>query len=150
MTDSFGLRGVHDEQLSRIKGLGGEKSRLGIAALMWISHSERLLEVDELCHALGVDIGLVDLDDDNVPSIKTLLACCQGLVVVDQEDSTVRLIHFTLQEYLRAHPELFGKAHATMAETCLTYLNSRQVKALSASPSPDPRETPFLEYSSLY
>src|SRR5205807_5511170 len=91
-----------------------------------------------------------DLDADNVPSIGILLACCQGLVVVDKEASTVRLIHFTLQEYLRAHPELFGTAHSIMAETCLSYLNSRQVKALSASSSPNLRDTPFLEYSSLY
>ena len=79
-----------------------------------------------------------------------MLACCQGLVAVDKEGSTARLIHFTLQEYLRAHPELFGAVHSTIAETCLSYLNSQQVKALSTSPSPDLQGTPFLEYSSLY
>ena len=63
--------------------------------------------------------------------------------------SSVKLIHFTLQEY-RAHPELFGTAHSIMAETCLSYLNSHHVKALSTSPSPDLQGTPFLEYSSLY
>jgi len=150
MTDGLGLGGAYSETLSRIKGQGGEKSRLGMAALMWISHSERPLKVDELCHALGVEIGSLDLDGDNVPSIATLLACCQGLVSVDGEVSTIRLIHFTLQEYLRAHPELFGRAHATIVETCLIYLNSPQVKALSTSPSRDLRDTPFLEYSSLY
>jgi len=133
-----------------VKGQGGEKSKLGMTALMWISHSERPLKVNELRHALGVEIGSPDLDDDNVPSIGTLITCCQGLVAVDKEASTVRLIHFTLQEYLRAYPELFGRAHATMAETCLCYLNSHRVKALSASPSHDLEGTPFLEYSSLY
>ena len=150
MTDGLGLGSAYSETLSRIKRQGGEKSRLGMAALMWISHSERPLKVDELCHALGVELGSLDLDGDNVPSIATLLTCCQGLVSVDVEASTIRLIHFTLQEYLRAHPELFGKAHATIAETCLIYLNSPQVKALSTSPSRDLRGTPFLEYSSLY
>jgi len=70
--------------------------------------------------------------------------------VVGKEASTVRLIHFTLQEYLRAHPELFGPAHSTIAETCLSYLNSQQVKAFSTSPSSSLQDTPFLEYSSLY
>jgi len=37
-----------------------------------------------------------------------------------------------------------------MAEICLTYLNSQQVKVFSTNPSPDPQHTPFLEYSSLY
>ena len=150
MTGVLGLGDAYGGTLSRIKGQGGGKSRLGMAALMWISHSERPLKVDELCHALGVEIGSVDLDGDNVPSIGTLLTCCQGLAVVDKEASTVRLIHFTLQAYLLAHPELFSAAHLTMAETCLSYLNSRQVKALPISPSPDLRVTPFLEYSSLY
>ena len=149
-TDGLGLGGVYGETLSRITGQGEEKSRLGMAALMWISHSERPLKVDELCHALGVEIGSPDLDSDNVPSIGTLLDCCQGLVSVDKEASAVRLIHFTLQEYLRTHPQLFGRAHSTMAETCLSYLNSHQVKALSTSPSPDLQSIPFLEYSSLY
>ena len=145
MTDHPGLEGAYGETLGRIKRQGKEGSRLGMAALMWISHSERPLKVDELCHALGVEIGSADLDCDKVPSIRTLLACCQGLVSVHKECSTVRLIHFTLQEYLQVHPELFDRPHATIAETCLSYLNSRQVKALSGSPSDDTWSMSSLE-----
>jgi len=150
MTEGLGLGDAYGATLDRIKGQGGEKARLGIAALMWISHSERPLESGELCHALAIEIGSPNLNSDNVPSIGTLLSCCQGLVVVDKKASTVRLIHFTLLEYLRTHGELFGTAHSIMAETCLSYLNSQQVKALSTSPSPDLWGTPFLQYSSLY
>ena len=121
-----------------------------MAALMWISYSERPLKIIELCHALAVEIGSPNLNAEDVPPMGTLLVCCQGLVAVDKEASTVRLIHFTVQEYLRAHPELFGRVHSTMAETCLSYLNSQQVKALSMGPSPDLQGTPFLEYCSLY
>jgi len=121
-----------------------------MAALMWISHSERLLKVFEWCHALGVEIGAPDIYSDDVPSIGTALSCCQGLLTVDKAASTVRLIHFTLQEYLRGHSKLFSTAHPTMAETCLSYLNSQEVRALSTSPSPDLQGTPFLEYSSVY
>jgi len=150
MTDGLGLGDAYGATLGRIKGQGGEKARLGMAALMWISHAERPLKARELCHTLAIEIGSPDLNTDNVPSISTLLACCQGLVVVDKEVSTVRLVHFTLQEYLQAHPELFGAAHSVMAETCLSYLNSHQVKAISASLSLELQNTPFLEYSSLY
>ena len=153
MTDDWGLEGAYGATLGRIKGQEKEESRLGIAALMWISHSERPFKANELCHALGVEIGSADLHSDNVPSISTLLACCKGLVAVDKEASTVRLIHFTLQEYLQAHGEHFDRPHAAMAETCLSYLNSHQVKALPPNSSPhDPhlQGTPFLEYSSVY
>jgi len=150
MANGLGLGDSYSATLGRIKGQGGEKARLGLAALMWISHSERPLKADELCHALAVEIGSPNLNTENIPSISTILACCQGLVVAGKEASTVRLIHFTLQEYLRAHPELFGPAHSKMAETCLSYLNSQQVKAFSTSPSPSLQDTPFLKYSSLY
>jgi len=150
MTDGLGLGDAYGATLNRIEGQGGERARLGMAALMWISLAERPLRASELCQALSVEIGSPNLNSDNVPSISTLLACCQGLVVVEKEGSVVRLIHFTLQEYLRAHPELFGAAHSTMAETCLSYLNSQQVKAISTGPSSDLQDAPFLEYSSLY
>jgi len=150
MTEGLGLGDAYGATIGRIKGQGGEKARLGMAALMWISHAERPLKVDELCHALGVEIGSPDLNTDNVPSMSTLLACCQGLVVIEKETFAVRLIHFTLQEYLRAYPDLFGPAHSTMAETCLSYLNSQQAKTPSASPSPDTQRPPFLAYSSLH
>ena len=85
-----------------------------------------------------------------IEGIGTLLSCCQGLIVVDKKASTIRLIHFTLQEYIKAHAKLPSTAHSIIAETCLSYLNSQQVKAHSTSPSPDPLSTPFLKYSSVY
>ena len=150
MTDGLGLGDAYGATLDRVKGQGGEKARLGMATLMWISYAERPLKPDELCQALAVEIGSPNLNNDNVPSIGTLLTCCRGLVVINKEASNVRLIHFTLQEYLRAHPQLFGTAHSSIAETCLSYLNSQQAKALSTTSSPDLQSTPFLEYSSLY
>jgi len=150
ITDGSGFESAYGETLSRIKRQGGARARLGMAALMWISHSERPLKADELCHALAVEIGSPNLHTDDVPSIATVTTCCQGLVAVDKEASTVQLIHFTLQEYLRAHPDLFGKVHSTMAETCLSFLNSQQVRALSARISADLQGTPLLEYSSIY
>ena len=150
MNNVLGLEDAYSETLSRITGQGEEEARLGMATLMWISHSERPLKADELCHALSVEVGSPNLDDDNVPSISTLLGSCQGLVTVDKEASTVRLIHFTLQEYLRAQPQLFSRAHSTMAETCLSYLNSHQVKAITNIYYWNLWGIPFLEYSSLY
>jgi len=104
-----------------------------MATLMWISHSERLLQLDELFHTLVVEIGSTDLNAAKIPSAETLLSCCLGLVVIDREPSIARLIHFTLQEYLCACPDLLGPAHSMMAETCLTYLNLRAIKDISST-----------------
>jgi len=122
MADGSKLGDVYGAAIARIKAQDGDKSRLGMAPLMWISHAERPLKADELCHALAVELGSVDFSTRNLPSISTLVSCCQGLIAVDKEGSTVRLIHFTLQEYLSAHPDTFSTPHSAMAEICLTYL----------------------------
>ena len=150
IADGSGLRDAYGATIERIRSLGGGKSRLGMEAMMWISHAERPLRADELCHALAVEQGSKEFNVENIPSMSTLISCCQGLITVDKEASTVRLIHFTLREYLSAHPDIFTRAHSAMAEICLTYLNSKQVKALSAALPSYIRNTPFLEYCSLY
>ena len=150
MIGGLELGDVYSVTIERIKAQDGDKSRLGMAALMWISHAERPLRADELCHALAVELGSTDFDSDNLPSVSTLVTCCQGLIILDKEASIVRLIHFTLQEYLSSHPDIFSRPHSTIAEICLTYLNSQPVKALSAEPFIDNQDAPFLEYCSLY
>jgi len=150
MADGVGLEDEYGATIERIKAQGGGKSRLGMKALMWITHAERPLGADELCHALAVEPGSTDFSADNIPSTSTLVRCCQGLITVDKESSTVRLIHFTLKEYLCSHAGIFSRPHATITEICLTYLSSRQVEALSAAPSPHTLDTPFLGYCSLY
>ena len=146
MANGLSLGDAYGATVQRIKAQRGTGSKLGMAALMWVSHSERPLRVDELCHALAVEIGSADLDPENVPSIKTLLRCCKGLLTVDKEASTVRLTHLTLQEYLSTYPDLFAGAHSTIAETCLTYLNFQRFK----SPPTGDLSDPFLGYSSIY
>ena len=150
MKNGLDLRGAYEATLGRIKAQGGEKARLGMAVLMWISHSRRPLQVDEICYAMATQIGSNGLNSDDIPAISTLLSCCEGLANIEKGTSTIRLIHSTLQEYLCTLPELRKRAHSTMAEICLTYLNFRHIKDLSAGPSPDTRSIPFLEYSSLY
>jgi len=123
---------------------------LAMATLTWVCHSERPLQVDELCHALAVEVGETDFDPENVPSIDTLLDSCQGLFIVDTEASAVRLIHHTVQEYLYNHPGLISNPHSILAETCLTYLNSQQVRNLTSRSLPDHGSTPFLKCSARY
>ena len=147
MKDGVGLGDAYSATLERIRSQDGEKAKLAMAALTWICHAERPLLVDELCHALAVEIGETDFDPDNVPSIGAVLGCCQGLIIVDKEASTVRLIHITVREYLCAHPDLFRKPHSTITEVCLTYLNSKQVRDFSSHPLSDHEAMPFLQYS---
>ena len=141
---------VYTTTLERIRAQGEDRARLGMEAIMWIAYSVRPLEPDELCQALGVEIGSTDLDNDNAPSIRTILNCGLGLVTVDSWSSKARLVHFTLQEHIIANPTLFCSPHSMIAEVCLTYLNFGCIRDLSPTLSPLPPTTPFFVYASHY
>ena len=150
MTRGNGLGDAYAATLTRIKAQKGNKSILGLKVLMWLSYSERPLRAEELCHALGAEMGSTDLDLENVPALRTLLASSLGLVAVESSSSTVRLVHFTLHEHLLSDPMLFHNPDSAIAEVCLTYLNFQSVRDLSPTLRSAPATMPLLEYASLY
>jgi len=151
MTQGNGLSEAYTKTLARIKAQKGYKLVLGLKALMWVLYSERPFQAEELCHALGVEIGSADLDPEDVPALRTVLASCLGLITVEGSFSrTVRLVHFTLKEYLTSDPTLFHNPHSAIAEVCLTYLNFGFVRDLSPTLRRAPSTTPLLEYASVY
>ena len=150
MIQGNGLRSAYSATLERIKAQNGSKARLGMEVLMWLSHSERPLKANELCDAMGVEIGSADLNSQNTPAIGTLLGCSLGLVAVEASTDTVRLVHYTLQEYLSNNANLFPSPHATIAQVCLTYLNFRCVRGLSPIHDLSSQATPLLRYASCY
>ena len=149
VTTGVDLDSVYAQTLQRIREQRGDRSRLGIEVLMWVSHAERPLRIDELCHALAVDTQSTDLDPEDIPPQDTVLGSCLGLAVVDAGALTIRLIHYTLQEYL-SRPGILPDAHKKLGHACLAYLNYNQVKGLPAKNFLNLSDVPFLEYSSLY
>jgi len=150
MSKGQGVGDVYGATLERIKGQEEARSRLGMEAIMWIAYSEQPLKPDELCQALGVEVGSDDLNKDNTPNIRTILRCGLGLVTVDSSSSTVRLVHFTLQEHILANPIIFQSPHSVIVEACLTYLNFAYIMGLSPTLSSPPPAAPFLQYASCY
>src|SRR5207302_11271946 len=96
MTGGHGLSNAYTATLTRLRAQTGNKAILGLKVLMWVLYAERPLRVGELCHALGVEVGSAELDVENVPTLRTLLASCLGLVALEESSSTVRLVHHTL------------------------------------------------------
>ena len=120
-----------------------------------VHHQDRrLTEIRTLCPGVRTGrlgtLGTTDLNVENVSTTRTLLSCTLGLVSIDEEGSTVRLVHFTLQEYFAAHQNLFVTTHSMMAEICLTYLNFRSVCEPSTTLDITLSTTPFLHYASCY
>ena len=150
MTQGNGLSDAYTTTLNRLKAQKGNKSTLGLKVLMWVLYSERPLKAEELCHALGVELGSTDIDHENIPALRTLLASSLGLVTAEASSSTLRLVHLTLQAHLLRDSTLFHSSHSTIPETCLTYLNFQCVRDLSPTLQSAPEIMPLLEYASSY
>ena len=150
MTQGNGLSDGYTATLNRLKAQKGNKSTLGLKVLMWVLYSERPLKIEELRHALGVELESTDLDHENIPALRTLLASSLGLVTVEVSSSTLRLVHFTLQEHLLSDSTLFHSSHSTIAGACLTYLNFQCVRDLSPALDSAPKTMPLLKYASYY
>ena len=145
-----GLSDAYTATLARLKGQKGNKAEVGLKVLKWVLYSERPLRAEELCHSLAVEMGSRDLDPKNIPVLRTLVSSCLGLVTVEESSSTVRLVHFTLQEHLLSIPTLFHSPHSTIAKVCLTYLNFGCITEIPPDSDRDPPKIPLLEYASLY
>ena len=89
---------------------------------MWASYSKRPLSLDELRQALAVKSGMKSLDAHLLRSSKTLVDVCAGLIIVEEESNTVRLIHYTLKEFLQRHLGRLRNPNIHIAQVCLNYL----------------------------
>ncbi|KAI5812827.1 hypothetical protein BZA77DRAFT_346729 [Pyronema omphalodes] len=104
------------------------KSNQGMEVLKWAFLAERPLMIPELRHALA-SINKLPTDNFDIEDLayeKSLLDCCYGLVVVDKQTSSIRLVHKSLQDYLKIqHDEkkIFETGQNDIARTCITYMS---------------------------
>lgn len=115
---------LYDDALLRIVSQHQDERELAEKALCWIAYSFRPLSADELQEALAIHPEEKDFDMDALPSMNLILDVCAGLLVHDQENRKIRLVHSTAQDYFnRLQHSKFTEAHPIMAMDCLTYLS---------------------------
>jgi ankyrin repeat protein len=118
------LSSAYEQAMERINGQREGFQLLAKNVLSWITYAKRPLTISELQHALAVEDGESELDEDNLPEIEDMVSVCAGLVTVDEESNIIRLIHYTTQEYFeRTRGILFPNAEADITTTCITYLS---------------------------
>lgn len=117
------LYATYDDALDRIKKQNMDEVMLAERILSWVSYAFRPLDVLELRHALAVSPGEDEFDAANMPDEEDLTTVCAGLVLIEQGSNTVRLCHYTAQDYLeQIRDTAFVDARHLVAATCLTYL----------------------------
>ncbi|KAL9034131.1 MAG: hypothetical protein Q9180_005577, partial [Flavoplaca navasiana] len=121
---SSDLHVLYDHALLRIESQNQDHRELAEKALRWVAYTHRRLTVRALQEALAIDPDETDFDEEAMTPIGLVLDVCAGLLIVDKEYRTVRLVHYTAQDYFdTVQSTRFNNVHATIACDCITYLN---------------------------
>ena len=114
---------AYKEAIERIEVQPAEHQELAKKVLSWITYAKRPLSIIELRHALAVEINESKLDEENLPETEEMVSVCAGLVIVDEESSVIRLVHYTTQEFFeRFRLSWTPNGQSDVAMICLTYL----------------------------
>ncbi|KIM95293.1 hypothetical protein OIDMADRAFT_34064 [Oidiodendron maius Zn] len=102
---------AYDDAIDRIEGQLQDQEELAKQVLSWITCAKRPLTTLELQHALAIEVGDYELDEENLPQLEDMVSVCAGLVTIDEKSGIVRLVHYTTQEYFeRTQRRWFSKA----------------------------------------
>jgi GPI inositol-deacylase, winged helix domain len=87
---------AYDQTMERIEGQIKCNRELARRVLSWMTYACRPLSLKELRHALAVSPNMAEMDPEALVPEMILTSVCQGLVVVDRESDTVRLVRKSL------------------------------------------------------
>ena len=127
-----GISATYDNVFSRILDQPKGDAELAMKVMSLVFCATRPLGLEELRHALAVQLGDCTLDTAAFTEAEIILSTTTGLLstfpVDDPKSSAfpteVKFVHYTLQEYVEAnHERLFPTAERDMARICLTYLS---------------------------
>lgn len=123
------LTGTYDDVMQRIKDQAPDHVRLALKALAWVSYAFRPLSLRELQHALAVEPGDKDMDEDLIMDGQSITQLCAGLVIVDQRTNVVNLVHYSTKSYFDdiRHVQ-FPNFHSSITLICATYLTLDTLK----------------------
>ncbi|KAJ7831588.1 hypothetical protein B0H14DRAFT_2365099 [Mycena olivaceomarginata] len=120
------LEGAYDDIVTRINQQSEGARKLAWRTLSWVLNAKTPLRPSQLREALAVEPGATALDPDGQTDMDIVISVCAGLVVIDEADDTVRLVHYTTQRYFqlaRVQTSLFPHSQSEITLTCITYMS---------------------------
>ncbi|KAF8538609.1 hypothetical protein BDD12DRAFT_647488, partial [Trichophaea hybrida] len=116
------LNDAYKEIFRKIQQQPGNRGEQAMKVLSWIFLAFKPFRLVELQEAPAIKLGDSSFGLENIPSQKSVMECCMGLVVTDKGNSFVRLVHSSLREYLQSDA-IFANSYCDIAKVCITYLN---------------------------
>jgi hypothetical protein len=119
-----GLDETYEQAIKRIEGQEEGYRELAKRVLAWVTHAKRALYTTQVQHALAVNVGMAELDEDFLPEVEILGSICARLVTIDKKSDVIQLVHYTMQEYFE-RTYSFPNAEIDITATCVTYCQPR-------------------------
>ena len=146
---------AYPDAMERIFAQGTVSSDMAKRTLAWILCARRALSILELLHALAVEPGDTEIDEDNILEPEQLLTICAGLVTINERSKNARFVHYITQEYLQRNQETWlPDAKIEIARSCTAYLSINDFAVGPCSSVEDCehrlREFALLEYAAVY
>ncbi|KAF2462799.1 uncharacterized protein BDR25DRAFT_247717, partial [Lindgomyces ingoldianus] len=152
---SVTLDHAYKHAIQRIEGQLSGGFELAKKIISWTTYAKRPITTDEISCTIAVEPEKAELDQENKHDVEDLVSVCAGLVVVDQESTVIRLVHYTTQEYCERIRDTWNPyAQKDIATTCLTYLSFDVFKSGSCSSDKEfeyrLQQNRFLHYAATY
>jgi hypothetical protein len=151
------LNATYSDALDRIYRQAPEAVGLAEAVLFWVLCAKRSLTILELqqiyaTQDLPEDSGL---EEDDLPDADILTGVCGGLIMVDSDSKTVRLVHYTAQQYFEQfHSHKLMQARVSITNISLKYLTlpnfSSGICTTDKAMAQRLEEYPFLDYAAKH
>ncbi|KAL2186498.1 Pkinase-domain-containing protein [Thermothelomyces heterothallicus CBS 203.75] len=151
------LDATYSEAVQRIHNQAPDLVEVAKSVLFWVICAKRPLTVLEL-RQMYATLELPDhtpLEDDDLPDGELLTSTCGGLLLVEGEAQTVRVVHYTAQEYFeRTHVQELEAARLSLANASLAYISLPNFSdgpcATDTAMARRLEQFRFLDYASRY
>lgn len=120
-----GLTATYERIYRKISGHSSRQRTLAQKIFDWTVCAKRPLTFHELKDAVAIDLNDVLWDRQKISAEtdgKRFLHVCGNLVVFHESDTTVRLAHHTVGQFLEQERRDLGRPDVKIGELCLTYL----------------------------
>ena len=117
------LMTTYDEAMIRITSQDDDCKAVALKTLAWVNYAFRSLSLKELQHALAIEPGSCELDDELIMDAQSITALCAGLITVEPGTDMVNFVHYTACDYFEDKRQIhFPNFHGNITMSCATYL----------------------------
>ncbi|KAH6887857.1 hypothetical protein BKA70DRAFT_71692 [Coprinopsis sp. MPI-PUGE-AT-0042] len=117
------IEDAYAQTWSRILDQHPRHVSLAKALLLWVTYAERSMTIEELRSAVATSPASHKFEPARMVPEATLLGLCRGLIVLEEQTTLVRLVHYTarkpVEELLL---ESFPNPNSLLAAVCMTHL----------------------------